>query len=102
MSLLKFLNPLRWRKSFLISMLVAFGIIWFGFLDTYSVYTRYQLHAEREELQIKIENLKQKTQEIQKKIDELKANPDLLEKIAREQYGMRKKGENIYRIIEED
>jgi cell division protein FtsB len=101
MSVFKLLNPLRWRKSFLIAVLVSFGILWFGFLDTYSIYTRYKLHAEREQLQHKIEQLKVETAQLQSKIDELKANPDLLEKIAREQYGMRRDGEKIYRIIEE-
>ena len=40
----------------------------------------------------------QRTAELEQKIRELENNPDLLEKIAREEYGMRKPGETVYRI----
>lgn len=97
--MLHYLNPLRWKRSFLFTMLLGFLVVWFGFIDTYSVLTRMQLASEKEELQTKIEQLKQETAILDEKIAELKANPDLLEKIAREQYGMRKNGEKVYRII---
>lgn len=80
-------------------MLLGFLVVWFGFIDTYSFFTRMQLASEKEELQTKIEQMKQETAILDQKIAELKANPDLLEKIAREQYGMRKNGEKVYRII---
>lgn len=97
--MLQYLNPLRWKRSFLFTMLLGFLVVWFGFIDTYSVLTRMQLASEKEELETKIEQLKQETAILDEKIAELKANPDLLEKIAREQYGMRKNGEKVYRII---
>lgn len=94
------LNPLRWKRSFLFSLLLGFLAIWFGFIDTYSLSTRFKLAREKEELKEKIAELQQKTEKLEVSIAELKANPDLLEKIAREHYGMRKKGEKIYRIIQ--
>ncbi len=97
--MLHYLNPLRWKRSFLFTMLLGFLVVWFGFIDTYSFFTRMQLASEKEELQTKIEQMKQETAILDQKIAELKANPDLLEKIAREQYGMRKNGEKVYRII---
>ncbi len=94
----EYLNPLRWKRSILASVLVGFVAIWFLFIDTYSVLTRVQLHMQKGDLIEKTEEYRQKTAELEQKIEELESNPDLLEKIAREEYGMRKPGENVYRI----
>ena len=92
------LNPLRWRKSFLLTLLILFLVIWFGFLDTYSLWSRYELSRRKENLIEKTAELKKKTKILDEKIKNLKNNPQLIEKIAREEYGMRKKGETVYRI----
>ncbi|HKI45883.1 MAG TPA: septum formation initiator family protein [Balneolales bacterium] len=92
------LNPLRWRKSFLLTLLALFLVIWFGFLDTYSFWSRYELSRRKEDLIEKTAELKKETKELNKKIDNLKNNPQLIEKIAREEYGMRRKGETVYRV----
>ena len=97
---LQILNPLRWRKSFLILLLVGFLVLWFGFLDTYSVYTRYNLKKEQDELKAKIERLEAETDSLNAAIEALKKDSTLLEKIAREEYGMRKRGETVYRVRE--
>lgn len=94
------LNPLRWKKSFLFSALALFLVIWFGFFDTYSLWTRYQLERERNDLINRMEVLVEDTQELRKKIEALQNDPALLERIAREEYGMRRPGETIYRIRE--
>ena len=94
----KHLNPLYWKKSVLVSLLIGFFVLWFLFFDTYSLTTRYQLESQKDELIERTRELELKTEELRQKIDELKNNPDLLEKIAREEYGMRKPGETVYRI----
>lgn len=94
------LNPLRWRRSFLFTVLLAMLILWFGFFDTYSIRTRVQLSNEKEELIRETERLQAETIEFQDKLNELESDPGLLERIAREEYGMRKPGETIYRIQE--
>ncbi len=93
-----YLNPLRWKRSILAGTLVGFIAIWFLFIDTYSVFTRVQLNFKKDELIEKTEDYRQQTAELEKKIEELKKDPDLLEKIAREEYGMRKPDEKVYRI----
>ncbi len=95
---LHYLNPLRWKKSFLISVLVAFVAIWFLFIDTYSLYTRYTLYKRKKDLSARIEQLKIETEELEERLGQLKNDPGLLEKIAREEYGMRKPGETVYII----
>ncbi len=97
----QYLNPLRWKKSFLAAILVGFVAVWFLFIDTYSLYTRYELNQRKAELEQRTEQLRHETAELEEKLEELEANPNLLERIAREEYGMRKPGETVY-IIKED
>lgn len=99
---LQLLNPLRWRKSFLILILGGFLVIWFTFIDTYSIWTRIELQQRKEELKKKKKDLKAETLILKQKIDHLKTDPFLLERIAREEYGMKREGETIYKIKEVD
>ncbi len=92
------LNPLRWKPSFLVTILGLFLVVWFTFFDTYSLWTRLQLEREKKSLIHKTEELVQNTEEIRLKIENLKNDPALLERIAREEYGMRRPGETVYRI----
>lgn len=96
------LNPLRWRKSFLILLLGGFVFIWFMFIDTYSIWTRVELMQRKSELKAKTEKLEAETKILKQKIEDLKNDPALLERIAREEYGMKKEGETVYKIKEVD
>lgn len=98
----RYLNPLYWKKSFLICFLGSFIVVWFTFFDTYSLATKYQLESQKKELIERTKDLEEKTLQLEQKIDELESNPDLLEKIAREEYGMRKPHETVYRIKPND
>jgi cell division protein FtsB len=91
-------NPLHWKRSFLIGMLVTFILLWIGFLDTYSIWARVRLSSERADLIRRTEQLIKESDELDKKIKALQADPTLLERIAREDYGMRRPGETVYRI----
>lgn len=95
---LQLINPLRWRKSFLGIILGGFILIWFTFIDTYSLWTRYQLHERKKELISRTAELEKETAELREKIEALKNDPALLERIAREEYGMKKEGETVYKI----
>jgi len=95
---LQVFNPLCWRKSFLFTILAAFVLTWIFFIDTYSLYTRYDLYQQKNELIERTKELKAETASLEKKIEELTDNSELLEKIAREEYGMRKPGDTVYRI----
>lgn len=99
---LELLNPLRWRKSFLFLILGGFVVVWFTFIDTYSLWTRVELSQRKAELKEKKQRLKSETLILKQKIDDLKTDPFLLERIAREEYGMKKEGETVYKIKEVD
>jgi cell division protein FtsB len=81
-------------------ILGGFIVIWFTFIDTYSIWTRIELQQRQEELKTKKENLKSKTLILKKKIEDLQTDPFLFERIAREEYGMKKEGETVYKIKE--
>ena len=91
-------NPLNWRKSFLLLILGGFLLLWFLFLDTYSIYTRYELSSRKSELIEKTKALKKENARLEKKVNTMKSDSMLIERIAREQYGMRKPGETVYKI----
>lgn len=95
---LRLLNPLRWRKSFLFLVLGGVILVWFLFIDTYSLWTRYQLSQRKDDLKAKTEHLEAETRELKDKIEALQNDPALLERIAREEYGMKKEGETVYKI----
>lgn len=95
---LAFLNPIHWKKSVLVVLLSTFVLIWFGFVDSYSLFTRVELKNQQSDLKEKIEQLNSSTEILKNKIDNLNKDAQLLEKIAREEYGMRKPGETVYKV----
>lgn len=92
------LNPLHWKRTFLMGVLGGFVVLWIGFLDTYSLWARYTLSRERADLIRRTEELTRRSEELSRKITELQRDPALLERIAREEYGMRRPGETVYRF----
>lgn len=77
-------------------------MIWFTFIDTYSIWTRVELNQRKTELKEKKQQLKSETETLKKNIENLETDPFLLERIAREEYGMKKEGETVYKIKEVD
>lgn len=91
-------NPFKMKKSYLFLFLGAILAIWILFFDTYSIWTRYSLSQQKEELIYKTKQLEAETKQLKKNIQELENDTTLLNRIAREKFGMRKKGETIYKI----
>lgn len=94
----EFLNPIHWKKSVLVVILSTFVLIWFGFVDSFSILTRVGLNNQKSDLKQKIEELDSSAEVLKTKIERLHQDTQLLEKIAREEYGMRKPGETVYKI----
>lgn len=98
----RYLNPLRWNKSLLIGVLAGSAIAWFLLFDTYSLLTRVQLENRKDILIEQTREYREKTQLIEIQIEELEKNPQLIEKIAREDFGMRKPDETVYIVKTEE
>lgn len=78
---------------------VAF-IVWMFFLDINSYLIHHELNAEIKELNRSIEYYETEISRDKKQLEELTSDPEKLEKFAREQYWMKKEGEQIF-LIEE-
>lgn len=82
-------------------MLATLGFIfWMLFLDVNSFLMHLELNAEKKDLQQSIEYYEAEITTDKKQLDELTSNPEMLEKFAREQYWMKRPGEEIYLIDE--
>ncbi len=75
-------------------------IVWMLFLDVNSYLIHHELNGELDELEQSIEYYKTEISSDKKQLEELTSDPEKLEKFAREQYWMKKPGEEIY-LIEE-
>jgi len=93
-----FIRSLLSHGRYLVLTAVIIGLaVWVLFLDSHSVADRVQWHQEHAELQAENERL-------QTAIDTLNArlkrplSDELVEQIAREEYGMQREGETVYPV----
>jgi cell division protein FtsB len=96
------MKPLRhipsflWNKFFLASL--AF-LLWILFFDRNDIFSQTERKNELNELQKSKLYFTQQIEEERKFSEELKNNPAAIEKFAREKYGMKRDGEDLYMIL---
>lgn len=83
------------RKLLLGALLLV--AVWVAFFDSHSLLRRaqwtYELHtkqAENERLSTELEQLQEQLKSVE--------SPEVIERVAREQYGMRRPGETVYPV----
>lgn len=83
----------RWGLGLLLGGI----LVWIAFFDSHSLWQRYRWHQE-------LEATTQENAELRTEIERLRSQLDrplsdsLVERIAREEYGMKRPGETIHRI----
>lgn len=93
------------EKRRLRNRLIACGVlmlaVWITFFDSHSLVKRLGWHREHAEL---VESNAQLRAEIDRLETELSKglSDDVVERIAREEYGMRRPGETVYRVTESE
>lgn len=90
--------PLSGRvKATLACFALLIVAVWLTFFDSHSIANR--IHWNREIAKIEAENsaLREETAALEEKLKGAKSDA-LIEQIAREEYGMRKPGERVYRV----
>lgn len=90
--LLSSLN-LRW-------VLISLGVLaigWVAFFDSHSLLKRAQWHWEAQALRAENEHLQEDIESIERQLEALESN-ETIEEIAREEYGMHRPGETVYRV----
>ena len=90
-------DPTRYPRLFLLLALVLLGALWFIYFDSYSLVKRQQWSREHLELQQENERLRAEIEALQARLEAPPSDAEI-EKIAREQYGMRREGETVYRV----
>lgn len=78
-----------------------FFLVWMLFFDSNDIITQIKLSNKQEELESAKEYYESKIIEVKNDREALLNNDQLLEKVAREKYLMKKESEDIY-IIEEE
>ncbi len=88
------------QHKYLITLLI-FGLIIGVLDDENSLITRAKHAREISELKAEIKQYRQQYEKDSKTLKEFTTSPDALEKVAREEYLMKKENEDIY-VFEED
>ena len=84
----------------LLAILLLAGAFWFMFFDSYSLIRRISWHQEYTELAQENEALAREVEQLETRLAE-PVTDEVIEQIAREQYGMRRPGETVYRVEEQ-
>ncbi|MCE5270221.1 septum formation initiator family protein [bacterium] len=92
-------GPRKGRRVLLVLAASVALILLLLFWGEYDLVTLWRLDRERRELSGQVEQLKVENQGLIDQIDGLQDNPEMIEKIARENLGMARKGETVYRIL---
>jgi cell division protein FtsB len=89
-------SPQPIRRWLLVGGAVVLGL-WLLFFDSHSLLQRYRWHQELEQVSEENRQLRLQIQQLETKLDQ-PLSDEVVERIAREQYGMKRPGETIYRI----
>lgn len=100
MSLLSSLTPPRLRRRLLLVGLVGL-IAWLTFFDSHSLVRRMGYYHELRQVAAENERLRAENTELAQHVNE-GLSDEMAERVAREQYGMRRPGETVYRVEEDD
>jgi len=87
-------QALRW---WIVGGIASALLIWIAFFDSHSLLRRFQWHQEHEDLTEENQALRLEIQQLREQLDR-PLSDSLVERIAREDYGMKRPGETVYRL----
>lgn len=85
------------NKYFIAAMAL---LVWMCFFDRYDFATQYSYQQEKNKLENEKAFYTAEIERISKAIHDVKHDPNVIQKIAREKYKMKKESEDIYIVIE--
>ena len=95
----KAINFILEQKKYFISIIIFLAIILF--FDQNNLFEQFKLNKELKSLKQQNEYYRKQIGTNKKRLKQLKTNKENLEKFAREQYLMKKPGEDVFVVIEE-
>ncbi|MBV6646232.1 MAG: septum formation initiator family protein [Cyclobacteriaceae bacterium] len=87
-------------RNFYVVAILLF-VCWMLFFDSNDLFSQYRLSRKQSELEQTKAFYQEKIQEVKSDREALLNDDDLLEKMAREKYFMKKDNEDVYVIVEE-
>ena len=91
--------PSLFRNKYFLALMVV--LVWLVFFDTHSLVQQWRMNRQLRELRQERGFYLDEIERDSTAIDRLTRNPEELERFAREQYLMKKQGEDVFVIIED-
>ncbi|MFB0516840.1 MAG: septum formation initiator family protein [Candidatus Neomarinimicrobiota bacterium] len=88
-------HPKRW-----ISVIVIMVIFLYILLNRHGLFRLYQLRAEQERLEVEIALLQERATQLRQEMSSLQNDLVYIERLAREKYRMVKRGEKVFRVMQ--
>ncbi|PSR02323.1 MAG: septation ring formation regulator EzrA [Bacteroidetes bacterium QS_8_68_28] len=76
---------------------VVLVVVWVAFFDSHSIQKRLRFRQQHARLTAENDSLRRQIEALQEKLQSPPAD-STIERIAREEYGMRRPGETVYRV----
>ncbi|PSQ99536.1 MAG: septation ring formation regulator EzrA [Bacteroidetes bacterium QS_9_68_14] len=89
-------GPLRLGRWLLLATVVALAV-WVAFFDSHSIQKRLRFQQQHARLTAENDSLRCQIETLEAKLEHPVAD-STVERIAREEYGMRRPGETVYRV----
>ncbi len=89
--------PPIFKNFYVLSSL--FFVVWLAFIDSNDLFMQTQLSSKKSDLLEEREFYQDKILQVKNDQAALNNNPDLLEKLAREKYLMKKPNEDLYIVV---
>ena len=98
----KYLNriPSFFKNFYFLS--VSFFLVWLAFVDSNDLFMQASLSSKKSDLTELKQFYQDEILELKNDKAALESNPDLLEKLAREKYLMKKENEDLYIVVKRD
>lgn len=92
--------PSFFKNFYFLSTL--FFVVWLALIDSNDLFLQTQLSGKKAELEEARQFYQDKILQVKNDQAALNNNPDLLEKMAREKYLMKKENEDLFIVVKED
>lgn len=80
----------------------SFFLVWLAFVDSNDLFMQARLTSKKSQLIERKHFYQEEIMKVKNDKAALESNPELLEKLAREKYLMKKENEDLYIVVKED
>jgi cell division protein FtsB len=86
------------NRRFVIQFVVGSAIVLYGIFGSHGILQRVRLEQQKAEYTAKIRQAQEETKRLRAESKALDGDPNAIEKVAREKYGMMREGETVYKV----